>query len=164
MPSAAVLGKLNEQISHEFASSNLYLAMSAWCAGQGLRGSARFLEKHADEEMVHMRKLFKYLLDVDAQPIVPALAAPAKEFGSLKEVMSKAFEHEKFITAKIYAVAEAALAEKDFGTFNFMQWYVAEQREEEELFKVVLDIIKVGGVEGHGLFFVDKEIGKLTDK
>jgi ferritin len=164
MPSPAILSKLNEQISHEFASANLYLAMSAWSAAQGLRGSARFLEHHADEEMVHMRKLFKYLLDVNAQPIVPALAQPPKEFGSLKEVMAKAFEHEKFITSKIYALTEAALAEKDFGTFEFMQWYVSEQREEEELFQKVIDVIELAGTDGRGLYLVDKEIGKLVSK
>jgi ferritin len=164
MPSPALVTKLNEQISHEFASSNLYLAMSAWCATQGLRGSARFLAHHADEEMQHMRKLFSYLIDVNAHPIVPALAQPAKEFGSLKEIMGKAFEHEKFITSKIYALTETALAEKDFGTFNFLQWYVAEQREEEELFQTVNDIIELAGTDGRGLYLVDKEIGKLVAK
>jgi ferritin len=162
MPSAAMLSKLNEQLGHEFYSSNLYLAMSAWCAVKGLRGSARFLEHHADEEMTHMRKFFAYIGDVGDQAIVPSLAQPAKEFASLKDVVTKAREHEKFITSKIHGLVDAALSEKDYATFNFLQWYVAEQLEEETLFQSLVDLIELAGTDGRGLYLVDKEIGKLA--
>jgi ferritin len=164
MLSPKMLAMLNEQIKHEFLSSNIYLAMSSWCAAKGLRGSARFLEHHADEEMMHMRKIFSYINETDAQALVPALEQPPKDYGSLKEVMSKALEHEKFITGKIHALVELAQADKDFATLNFLQWYVAEQHEEEALFRTVMDIIEVAGTDGRGLYFVDKEIGKLLKK
>jgi ferritin len=162
MPSSGMFSKLNEQIGHEFYSSNIYLAMSAWCAAKALRGSARFFEGHADEEMVHMRKLFAYVLDVGGQAIVPALAQPPKEYASLKDIVSKALEHEKFITSKIHGLVDAALAEKDHATFNFLQWYVSEQREEEALFRTVVDMLELAGTDGRGLYLVDKEIGKLA--
>ena len=54
--------------------------------------------------------------------------------------------------------------EKDFRTFNFLQWYVEEQREEEKLFKSILDKINMVGLEGRGLFIVDREIGSMKDK
>ncbi len=161
MFSPKMLALLNEQIKHEFMSSNIYLAMSSWCSAKGLRGSARFLEHHADEEMKHMRKIFSYLNETGAQAVVPALEQPPKESGSLKEVMSKALEHEQFITGKIHALVEAAQAEKDYATLHFLQWYVAEQHEEETLFRTVMDVIQVAGTDGRGLYLVDKEIGKL---
>ena len=76
MLSPKMLATLNDQIKHEFFSSNIYLAMSSWCSAKGLRGSARFLEHHADEEMVHMRKIFNYINETDAQAVVPALEQP----------------------------------------------------------------------------------------
>ena len=160
MLSPKMLAKLNEQIGHEFYSSNLYLAMSSWFAAQNLRGSAGFLEAHADEEMMHMRKLFAYVNDSDAQAIVPALDQPPKDFQSLAKAFDQALEHERFITGKINALVELALGEKDYATFNFLQWYVSEQHEEESLFGSVVDLIKLAGTDGRGLYLVDKEIGK----
>ena len=58
----------------------------------------------------------------------------------------------------------AALAEEDFSTFQFLQWYVSEQHEEERLFKGILDKISVIGLEGKGIYFLDKEIRKLAGK
>lgn len=50
----------------------------------------------------------------------------------------------------------------DGSTFDFLRWYVAEQNEEEHLFESILDKIELIGVEGHGLFLIDKEIGNLA--
>jgi len=56
----------------------------------------------------------------------------------------------------------SALAEQDFSTFQFLQWYVAEQHEEERLFKGILDKIGIIGLDGKGIYFLDKEIRKLA--
>ncbi len=162
MLSDKILKMLNEQIGHEFFSSNFYLAMSSWCASKGLRGSAAFLEKHADEEMIHMRKLFAFVNDTGAQAIVPEIAKPPHEYDSIKGVFAKTLEHEVFITKKINELVEVCFKEKDFSTFNFLQWYVAEQHEEESLFRSIVDLIELAGVEGRGLYLVDKEIGKMA--
>ena len=68
------------------------------------------------------------------------------------------------MTASINALVEASLKEKDYATFNFLQWYVAEQREEEGLFRTILDKLAMIGPDGRGLFFFDREIGALTGK
>ena len=52
---------------------------------------------------------------------------------------------------------------KDYSTFNFLQWYVAEQHEEEMIFKTVLDKMKIIGTEGKGIYMIDKEIGKMAE-
>lgn len=159
-----ILKLLNEQIALEDYSANLYLAMSSWCGHQKLAGSAKFLELHSDDEHSHMRKLFTYVNETGAMARVGALAEPPHEFASIKDVFEKTFQHEQFITAKINALVEACLAEKDYSTFNFLQWYVAEQHEEEHLFRSILDLIDVVGLDGRGLYLVDKEIGKMSQK
>ncbi len=52
--------------------------------------------------------------------------------------------------------------EPDYSTLQFLQWYVAEQHQEEFLFKSILDKIKLIGTEGQGLFFIDREIAALA--
>ena len=68
------------------------------------------------------------------------------------------------ITQKINELAHTAFTEQDYSTFSFLQWYVAEQHEEEKLFKGILDKIEIIGEDGKGLFFIDKEIGRMVGK
>ena len=162
MLSEKMVEHLNEQINLEFYSSNLYLQMSAWCDNQGLPGCAAFLMSHATEEQGHMQRLFRYVNETGALAKVGSIDAPPAQFESLEDVFKKTYEHEVFITGKINALANTAFEERDFSTFNFLQWYVAEQHEEEKLFKSVLDKVSLIGAEGRGLFFLDREIGELA--
>jgi ferritin len=157
-----VLKKLNEQIQLEHYSANLYLAMSSWCKSHGLDGSAKFLYAHSSEEMMHMHKLFNYINETGSMAIVSAIDAPSTEFKNLRDVFEQTFKHEKLVSAKINELVELTFSEKDFSSFNFLQWYVAEQHEEEALFMGILDRMDVIGFDGRGLYMVDKEIGKLA--
>lgn len=65
------------------------------------------------------------------------------------------------VSKSIFELVDFALSNKDYSTFNFLQWYVAEQHEEEKLFKEILDKIDMMGMERRGLFMLDKEIGQL---
>lgn len=159
-----VLDKLNHQINLEHFSSNLYLSMSSWCKAQGLDGAAAFLADHSKEELDHMYKLFNYVNETGAQAIVSSIDGPDTDFKDIKDVFEKTFEHEQFITSKINELVDFTLEQKDFATFNFLQWYVSEQHEEEALFKGILDKIEIIGLDGRGLHIVDKEIGALIAK
>ena len=162
MLSKNLLQKLNTQVSLEFFSSNLYLQMSAWCDYRGLSGSAKFFKEHAREEMDHMHKIFDYIQDTGALAIVDAIEKPDIEFINLKDLFDKTLSHETMITKQINEIVGIALSEKDYSTFNFLQWYVAEQHEEEKLFKSILNKIEIIGLDGRGLFMVDKEIGSMS--
>ncbi len=157
-----ILNKLNEQINLEHYSSNLYLAMSSWCQAKGYEGAAKFLAEHSKEELDHMHKLFKYVNETGSQAIIGAVSAPENEFTSIQEVFELTYKHEQFITNKINDLVDLTLNQKDFASFNFLQWYVSEQHEEEALFKGILDKMDIIGLEGRGLHLVDKEIGKLV--
>ncbi|WP_428944191.1 non-heme ferritin [Pantoea sp. FN060301] len=154
--------RLNDQLNLEFFSANLYLQMSAWCADKGFEGASAFLRKHSTEEMQHMQRLFNYLSDTGAMPVLGSIAAPPVTWNSLNEVLEQAYEHEQLITAKINELAHAAMTSQDYSTFNFLQWYVAEQHEEEKLFKSVLDKLALVGTSGDSLFFVDKDLMKMS--
>ena len=156
-----ILEKLNHQINLEHFSSNLYLSMSSWCKAQGLDGAARFLANHSTEELGHMQKLFNYVNETGSQAIVNGIEAPDTVFKSVQDVFEQTYKHEQFITSKINELVELTLEQKDYASFNFLQWYVAEQHEEEALFKSILDKMAIIGLEGRGLHIIDKEIGSL---
>ena len=160
MLSNNMVTKLNEQIVVEFESSNLYLQMGAWCAFKGFEGAAKFLAVHAEEERMHMMKLFTYLGETGNMAVIPALSKPQQEYDSLGAMFEQILNHERFVTSKINELVALSYEEKDYSTMNFLQWYVAEQHEEESLFSGLLDKIKLIGHDGRGLYLIDRELGK----
>ena len=163
MLSETLAAHLNRQIDLEQYSSNLYLQMSSWCDSQGLTGCKAFMRKHADEEMDHMHRLFEYVNACGGMALIGAIKKPRHEFKDVEDLFDATLAHEQAITKAINDLAAAAFGESDFSTFNFLQWYVAEQHEEEVLFKHILDRIRLIGTEGTGLFMIDQELGKLAE-
>ncbi|TDQ59020.1 ferritin [Mesocricetibacter intestinalis] len=161
MLNKAITDKLNEQINLEFYSSNIYLQMSAWCSIHGYEGAAAFLLRHADEEMQHMQKLFTYVSETGGLPLLGKIDAPKNEYASLKEVFETTLAHEKLVTAKINELVEVTFEHKDYSTFNFLQWYVAEQHEEEKLFNGIIDKFNLLGEDGRSLYFIDRDLATL---
>ena len=162
MISKDLLQKLNEQIGLEFESANIYLQMSSWCAANGLDGCASFLRTHTGEEMAHMSRLFDYVNEIGEMAIIPEIPKPRHEYENVRELFLATLEHEKYITSKINELTAAAFKDQDFSTFNFLQWYVAEQHEEEALFNKILDLVDMVGHEGRGLYYLDKEINTIS--
>ena len=161
MLSANVVKLLNDQMNLEFYSSNLYLQMSAWCEQKGFEGAAAFLLRHADEELEHMQKLFNYVSETSGMPLLGKIDAPKHDYSSLREVFETTLEHEKLVTSKINELVEVTFENKDYSTFNFLQWYVAEQHEEEKLFSGIIDRFNLVGEDGKALFFIDRELATL---
>ncbi|HUH42645.1 MAG TPA: non-heme ferritin [Sulfurimonas sp.] len=156
-----MIQRLNEQVNLEMYSSNIYLAMSAWCANKGLNGSAAFLKDHSKEELSHAYKIFDYINETGAMATIEQINKPQSEFTSLQDVFEKTYNHELVVSKSILELVDVALSEKDYSTFNFLQWYVSEQHEEEKLFKEILDKFEIIGMEGRGLFMIDREIAAL---
>ncbi len=163
MLSTKTIESLNHQINLEIYSSHLYLQMSSWCSYQSLEGCAAFLSQHADEEMMHMRRLFNYLQETGALATIGGMQAPPAKFESLTQMFEKIYEHEQLVTSKINDLVHLANTEPDYATLQFLQWYVAEQHQEEFLFKSILDKINLIGTEGQGIFFIDREIGNMAN-
>jgi len=153
---------LNNQVAKEAFASHYYLSMASWCDTNGFRGSAMFFYVNSESERMHMMKLFKYVNDAGGHALMAAVEEPAHRFKSISNVIELVLEFEQKMTQSINGLVEICLKEKDYSTFNFLQWYVAEQHEEERVLKYILDLIKIAG-EGRGLFLVDKELGKMAE-
>ena len=158
---------LNVQLSLEAQASQLYLAYGSWVHTQGLRGMAAFLFRHAAEERTHMMKLLGYILERGEQVQIAALPAPPHNPVSLRACFEGIFTHEVDNTKAIYAVVKMSHAEEDWATWNFLQWFVREQVEEESFATDLLDrLALLGGEKPNlaGLYELDKEMGKQIDE
>jgi ferritin len=162
MLSKKVQDTLNKQILLEAESSNLYLAMASWSENKGLSGTAEFLYRHSDEERTHMLKLVRYVNERGGQAKIPALKQPPVDFISLTALFEGLLKHEIFVSEEINNVVDTCLKEKDFTTHNFMQWYVAEQIEEEATARKVMDKLHLIGNDKGGLYLFDRDLENLA--
>ena len=154
-------GKLNEQINMEGKSSAYYLSMASWCETMGYSNSAQFLYRHAEEERQHMLRIFKYINNAGGHALQPEVTGIRHKFNSLKEVFKLILEHEVEVTQSINSIVDHCSQIKDFTTFNFLQWFVTEQREEETLARRAVELFDIIGESGVGLWTIDQEIGNL---
>jgi len=153
---------LNLQIKIEAESSQIYLAMASWAELKGLEGVSEFMYAQSDEERMHMLKLFKYINERGGHAQVSELKGPDLEFGSIKEMFETLFKHEVFVSSSINELVHIALEERDYATHNFLQWYVAEQIEEEAQARTILDKINLIGDDKGGLYLFDNDIKQLS--
>lgn len=149
---------LNDQIKKEASSSQYYLSMASWAENNGLNGTAKFMYTHADEERFHMLKLVKFVNERGGKAIIPAVGQPPMEFRDLKNVFELLLEHEIGVTASINNLVDICLQEKDYTTHNFVQWYVSEQLEEEALARMMIDKLKLIGVDNSGMYMFDRDL------
>lgn len=149
---------LNDQVGMEAEASFLYLSMSSWCDYKGMTGCAQFFQRQAEEEHMHMMKLVQYLQEMDARAIIPGINQPSKDFEDPKSLFEQVLQHEKKVTSAINDLVEFASKSKDHSTYNFLQWYVEEQREEENLMRTILDKINLIGDSPQKLYYIDKEL------
>ena len=84
---------INFHIEEEANSSQIYLQMAAWCDPQGYTGASKFFRKHAEEERIHMLKLYDFLADKNIVATTPMLKQPKKDYMDLVDVVETALEH-----------------------------------------------------------------------
>lgn len=162
MLSKTIENALNKQIRIEAESSQVYLAMAVWAEVKGLEGISNFMYEHSDEEREHMLKLIKFVDERGGHAHISELDAPNVKFDSFKDMFKKLLEHEIFVSQSINELVHITLQEKDYATHNFLQWYVAEQIEEEATARTILDKINMIGDDKGGLYLFDRDIQQLN--
>ena len=150
--------ELNKQINEEMYSSYLYQSMAAYFESKNLKGFANWMNVQAKEEMTHAMKFYRFVNERGGRVKFEAIAAPKVEWNGLIEVFQDTLEHEHHITGRINTLISIATEEKDYETVNELQWFVAEQVEEEANVNELLEQLKFINGEGHGIFMIDREL------
>lgn len=153
---------LIEQIEKEGYSSSLYLAMASWAEVNGLAGIAGWLYAQSDEERIHMLKIIKFVNERGGKAVIPAFKQPGKEFTAVKKMFEEVLKHEQYISASINEIVAVCMAEKDYTTLNWIQWFVNEQIEEETNATTILDKLNLMGDKN--LYVFDRDIMSLRAK
>ncbi|MEK6451440.1 MULTISPECIES: ferritin [Myroides] len=164
MLSEKLQNALNEQIKLEGDSSQIYLDMASWAEIQGFEGIATFMFAQSDEERQHMLKLVKYVNQRGGEAVIPAITKPTLDHTSIKGLFKQLFDHEVFVSKSINELVHIALEDRDYATHNFLQWYVAEQIEEEATARTILDKINLIGDDKGGLYLFDNDIKNFNQE
>jgi len=150
---------LNKQINAEYYSSYLYLSMSTYLESVNLSGMAHWMRAQSREELEHVTKFNRYIVERGGRGTVKAIDGPPTEWKSAKMVFEEGLKHEQKVTAMIHALMELAMSEKDFAAQNYLQWFVNEQVEEEAHAEAIVQNFNMVGDGGTALYLLDKELG-----
>ena len=151
---------LNQQLNAELFSSYLYLSMAAYFESINLKGFANWMRVQTQEELVHAMKFYDFIIERGGKVVLSSIEGPRTEWASPLAVFEHAYEHEQKVTGLINNLVDLSAAEQDHATSNFLQWFVAEQVEEEASADEVVQKIKLMGDASGGLFMLDRELAQ----
>ncbi|MFI5134392.1 MAG: ferritin [Chitinophagales bacterium] len=164
--SKSLAAALNDQLTREAHASQIYLSYAAWANNAGYEGIANFLFRHANEERNHMMKILEYILARGAKVNVESIPAPPDDPKGVYHCFEKVFGHEVDNTKSIYKIVKLSLEEEDWASWNFLQWFVKEQTEEETMSLSLLDKMRIAGGEkasGELLYALDRDLRTTPD-
>ncbi len=153
---------INKQINAEIWSAYLYLSMSAYFESINLPGFANWMKIQWQEELTHANKFFDYVNERGGRVHLEAIAAVKTEWESPIEAFQETLDHERHVSSLINDLVNIAVEEKDHATNNMLQWFVAEQVEEESNADDLVMQLKMIQGHGHGMLMLDRELASRT--
>jgi ferritin len=153
---------LNDQINAELYSAYLYYSMAAYFESISLKGFSHWMRVQALEEMTHVQKIFSYIYDRGGDVELKPIEAPPARWDSPLAAFEESYAHEMKVTALINKLMDLAVAASDHASSNFLQWFVAEQVEEEASADEVVQKLRLVDKTEGGLFLLDQEMDKRT--
>lgn len=162
MLSDKIQNALNEQINAELWSAYLYLSMSAYFEDKNLPGFANWMKIQWQEEISHAMKMFDYINERGGRVKLKPISKVKTEWKDSIEVFAETLEHERHVSSLINNLVNIAITEADHATNNMLQWFVAEQVEEEATAENLLEQLKMIDGFGHGMLMLDRELSKRS--
>jgi len=158
-----MIDALCAQADHERLASASYIALAHWCEDYEFSGYYKFFTEQAAEELVHMEKIHRFLLDCDVCPVLGPLEAPQCQFDGLSVVARTALALEEANSAGVRECYDIALSEKDYPAKLLLEWFITEQVEEEEWARKMVTLTERASCSG-GLLYLDRHIHKYLSE
>lgn len=158
---------LNHQVRKEAEAAQIFLSYAIWADDQGYPGVANLLYRHSGEERDHMMKVIEYIQARGGKAVISALSAPTEDPKDIEDCFNQLFKHEVDNTQSIYEIVNLSQEEKDWATWNFAQWFVKEQIEEETLVMDLIDRLELAGgkdATNESLLLFDRELENHPDE
>lgn len=153
---------LNAQINAEFWSAYFYLSIAMHFDNAGQTGVSNWFKIQYKEELAHAEILMNYLNMRGGRVELSAVAAVPTKWDTVLAAFQDTLKHEQQVTARINELYRLATEEHDYATTGKLDWFIAEQVEEEETTHVLIDRLKMVGDNGMGLYMIDQELGGRT--
>jgi ferritin len=144
MISEPVTKLLVAQVAHELGAHQTYMGIALSFERESLRGWAKFFHEQATEEAGHAAKIIAFLIDNGVDFSLPPVGAAPTTYESARAACETALASERRVTAQFDALAKAASDNGDHRSFQFVQWFIEEQVEEERTMSALLDLIDSG--------------------
>lgn len=151
-----------EQLRNELGSAYIYLGMSSAMESMSFMGISKWMRRQAKEEVEHGMKFYDYLISrgskVELLPIDQAIT----DYKSPLNAFEVALHHEKSITGFIHKMYDLAVLLKDYESQHMLNWFIAEQIEEESQAQHFVDRLKFAGDNACAVLRIDKEANKVV--
>jgi ferritin len=154
-----MIDALNGQIIIEFNTVSLFQSMYACTEDKGYANASKFFQKKVKEEQGHVNRVYKYMLDKGIQPITPPISQPTTYYTSLPDIIEECRLYQVGVTQSYEKIGELAIALGDHTTYNFIQFFLDDQVDEEATFITLSaqwKILSQGGVTGLALIQLDE--------
>jgi ferritin len=158
MISEPVAKLLVAQIAHELTAHTTYMGIALYFERASLKGWAKLFHDQAVEEAGHGSKIMSFLIDNDVEFALPAVRGAPTSYASARAAVETALASEQKVSGLFNALASAARDAGDHRGTEFVQWFIAEQVEEERSMKALLDLID----SGMNLFQAEAHLASLT--
>lgn len=160
MISKKVAEMILKQVDKEFFSERLYIAMEYYFKSLDLNGYAKLFNEYALEERTHAYKMLEFLDEHNCSTKISTIDAVTTDYSSPKDVFEKAYAHEVQVTKWITEIYKTAIKENDIASQQFLDWYIEEQREEEDKMLERLNRLNLAGNDMSAILLLDIHDGK----
>jgi ferritin len=158
MISTQVTKLLVVQVAHELGAHQTYMGIALHFERASLKGWAKLFHDQATEEAGHAAKIMAFLIDNDVAFSLPQVGGAPTSYPGAREAVETALASERRVTAQFNALADAARDAADHRAFQFLQWFIEEQVEEERTMGALLELID----SGINLFQAEQLLDEIT--
>lgn len=159
MISKKVAEEILKQANREFYSERLYIAMEYYFKSLDFNRYAKLFNDYALEERNHAYKMLEFLDEHNCSTKLSSIDDVLTEYSSPKDVFEKAYAHEIQVTKWITNIYKLAIKEGDIASQQFLDWFIEEQREEEDKMLERLNRLKLAGDNMAAILFLEHHDG-----
>lgn len=152
----------SKQITLEFESAMLYRQLAIEFELMDLPGFATWMKTQAAEELAHADRLIKHLVDRDNHPVIGDITLPSIKIDTIGDAFAIALEAEEAVSESIRGLYRLGQETGDIDSRPVIDWFIAEQVEEEATVREIIGRIKLIDGDGSGILRLDSELGSAA--
>ena len=108
---------------------------------------------------MHGMKLYSFLVARSGRVVLREIKSPLAEYQSIPQVFEHALQQELDVSRRIDLLYELAFREKAFAALVELQWFIAEQVEEERTARDIVAKFELVKHDPSALLDLDRELG-----